>query len=661
MKIKFLTLGLCFVSLGVMAQQTETSINADVTKARAKISRNIYGHFSEHLGHCIYEGIWVGENSKIPNTNGYRNDVVEAFKAISVPVLRWPGGCFADEYHWKDGIGPRAQRPSMINTNWGGVTEDNSFGTHEFLNFCKLIGCEPYISGNLGSGTVQEMSQWVEYMNSNNVSPMTNLRKANGQQDPWGVKFFGVGNESWGCGGNMTAEYYSDIAKQFSTFCRDYNGNNLNRIASGPNGDDYHWTETVMQKMGSSIWGLSLHYYTWGDGETATEITDKNWFSTMKKTLYMEELVTKHSAIMDKYDPGKNVSLVVDEWGTWFKVEPGTNPGFLYQQNTIRDAMVAGTNLNIFNNHCDRVKMANIAQIVNVLQSIILTNGEKMVLTPTYYVFKMYKVHQDAIMVPLQFKSPLYTYEGKSIDAVNASASIDKDGKLHITVCNLDPKNAQKVNFNLNGLKIATSRGEIITSKSMLAYNSFDKPNEVIIKAFNGFKAKDNAVSVELPPMSVIMIECTGTMDKKKELKVENAKPGLNYAYYEGEWNWLPDFAKLQPKTTGVIDEIKYPQNIAEDNFGLTYDGYIKIEKDGVYDFSLATDDGSRLEIDDEPVVVHDGLHGASMRTGSVMLTKGYHKFKVLYFERGSGNSIDVYYQGKDIPFAHIPKEVLFH
>ena len=321
--IFFIALFMCTNSI-VKGQSTLT---IDATNAKYRISRNIYGHFSEHLGHCIYEGLWVGQNSSIPNTNGLRNDVVGALKNINIPALRWPGGCFADEYHWRDGIGPAKQRPSMVNTNWGGVTEDNSFGTHEFLELCRQLNCEPYISGNLGSGTVQEMSQWVEYINSDNVSPMTDMRKANGQDKSWGVKFWGIGNESWGCGGNMTPQYYSDVAKQYGNFLRTYGSNSLNKIAVGPNGGDYNWTEVVMREMGSSIWGLALHHYTFASGgETATNVNEENWFGMLQKTLIMEELVTKHSAIMDKYDPGRSVSLVVDEWGAWYTVEPGTNP-----------------------------------------------------------------------------------------------------------------------------------------------------------------------------------------------------------------------------------------------------------------------------------------------------------------------------------------------
>ena len=342
-------------------------------QAEYEISRHIYGHFAEHLGHCIYGGIWVGPESSIPNTDGYRNDIVAALKEIQIPNLRWPGGCFADEYHWRDGIGPRESRPKMVNTHWGGVVEDNSFGTHEFLNFCELLGTEPYICGNLGSGTVEEMSKWVEYITFDGESPMANLRKENGREKPWSVKFWGVGNENWGCGGNMTAQFYSDQYRRYATYCRNYGDNRLMKIAGGPNGGDVNWTETLMKNIGTGrMWGLSMHYYTvpkgWGPGGkgSATDFDEEEYMITMQKSLQMDELIRRHTEVMDMYDPKKKVALCVDEWGAWYDVEPGTNPGFLYQQNTLRDALLCASILNIFHHHCDRVRMANIAQMVNV-------------------------------------------------------------------------------------------------------------------------------------------------------------------------------------------------------------------------------------------------------------------------------------------------------
>lgn len=488
------------------------TIKVYADQKKGVISKHIYGQFSEHLGRCIYEGFWVGEDSPIPNTNGIRNDVVEALKKIKIPNLRWPGGCFADEYHWKDGVGPKSNRKYMINTHWGGVVENNHFGTHEFMMLCDMLECEPYISGNVGSGTVQEMSEWVEYMTFDGQSPTANWRKENGREKPWKLKYFGVGNETWGCGGNMRVEYYADEYRRYQTYCRNYGENKLFKIACGPNSDDYHWTEVMMKQAGNMMDGLSLHYYTvegdsWKDKGSALEFDEKGWFQLMKHTLFMEEMVIKHSAIMDVYDPQKRVALVVDEWGTWHKVEPGTNPGFLYQQNTLRDALIAGTNLNIFNNHCDRVKMTAIAQVVNVLQSMILTEGEKMLLTPTYHVFDMYKVHQEAELVYSVVTCDDYEYEGKKVPQINVSASIDADGKLHVTICNLDPNKNADLNLDLKDFKPSAVIGKVLTSDTMNKHNTFENPNALTAVDFKGFTAAEAGIKLELPKMSVVQLE----------------------------------------------------------------------------------------------------------------------------------------------------------
>ncbi|MEN2774066.1 alpha-N-arabinofuranosidase [Acetivibrio clariflavus] len=486
-------------------------VNADIKKG--KINKNIYGHFSEHLGRCIYEGIWVGEDSEIPNIKGYRIDVLEALKKLKVPVLRWPGGCFADEYHWMDGIGPREKRPCMINTHWGGVVENNHFGTHEFMEFCEMIGAEPYISGNLGSGTVQEMQQWVEYITFDGKSPMADLRRANGREEPWKLKYFGIGNENWGCGGNMRAEYYADLYKRYATYVRNFGDNVIYKIACGPSAGDYTWTEVVMREAGHLLNGLSLHYYTlptnsWtGSKGSATEFGEEEWFKTLKHTLVMEELVTKHSIIMDKYDPEKKIGLIVDEWGAWYDVEPGTNPGFLYQQNTLRDALIAGINLNIFNNHCDRVQMANIAQLVNVLQAVILTEGDKMLLTPTYHVFDMYKVHQDADLLSVEFENIYYTYGDEKIPQVSISSSQDKDGKIHISICNLNPSQSVDVDFEIRGTAVQKVKGQIVTEQEMNARNTFEDSNRIKVEVFNDAKIENNHAVCKIPSKSVVVLE----------------------------------------------------------------------------------------------------------------------------------------------------------
>jgi alpha-L-arabinofuranosidase len=513
--MKKILLVLCFAGLfwgfSSFAQQTleknHLVINVDLGKQA--IDKHIYGHFSEHLGSCIYGGLWVGENSSIPNVRGIRKDVVEALRKIQIPNLRWPGGCFADTYHWKDGVGPREKRPTIVNTNWGGVTEDNHFGTHEFMDLAEQLGCEAYITGNVGSGTVQEMSQWVEYLTFDGQSPMADWRRANGREKPWKVLFWGIGNEAWGCGGNMRPEYYADQIRKYGTYLNDFGGKHLMRIASGPSDRDYRWTEVVMREAGRMIDGIGLHYYTvdWNQKGSATQFDEKGWFKTLKMTLVMKELIERHSAIMDQYDPDKRKGLMVDEWGTWYDVEPGTNPGFLYQQNSLRDALVAGINLNIFNNHADRVRMANIAQMVNVLQSVILTKDEKMVLTPTYHVFDLYKVHQGALLLPVEMEPAEYELAGEKIPAVSVSASRDQAGKIHVTFCNLDPNRINTVTADLRGARATKISGQILTASAINAHNTFEKPNQVQVASFGNAKLTSLGFQVPLPPKSVVLLE----------------------------------------------------------------------------------------------------------------------------------------------------------
>jgi alpha-L-arabinofuranosidase len=494
----------------VLPMESTLVIHADQTGA--KISRNIYGQFSEHLGHCIYDGIWVGENSPILNTRGIRNDVVAVLKKIEIPVIRWPGGCFADQYHWMEGVGPRDQRPKRINTTWGGVVEDNQFGTHEFLDFCDQIGAAPYISGNVGSGTVEELAEWIEYMTAATNSVMSDLRRENGRAEPWKIPFVGIGNESWGCGGEMTPEFYSDNFRRYNTFVKDYPGNEIYRIASGSSGDDTNWTEVLMKNVGRRMNGLSLHYYTlptgdWKHKGSATVFAESEWFSTLKNAQHMDDLVTRHSAIMDRYDPQKKVGLIVDEWGTWYDVEPGTNPGFLYQQNTLRDALVAGVTLNIFNNHCDRVKMAAIAQLANVLQSMILTDKEKMIVTPSYYVFEMFVPHHDATLLPSELRSTDYKFNSQKIPTVSASASKDKAGKIHVTFCNLNPEQPAEVAVDLQGAKALKISGQVLTDPAMNAHNTFENPDAIKPVNFSAFKTTTDGFSVTLPAKSVVALE----------------------------------------------------------------------------------------------------------------------------------------------------------
>lgn len=489
-------------------------VNPNVKKGH--INKELQGNFSEHLGRCIYEGIYVGEDSEIPNVNGMRCDVVEALKEMKLPVLRWPGGCFADEYHWKDGIGPKETRKKMINTHWGGVVEDNSFGTHEFMELCRQIGCETYINGNVGSGTVQEMSEWVEYMTFKGVSPMADLRTKNGHEEPWKVDFFGVGNENWGCGGNMRPEYYGDLYRRYQTYVRNYGGSEpIKKICCGANAEDYHWTEKVLETTfdhGNGFMdGMSLHYYTlptgnWSAKGSSTEFDEKLYYQTLSRTLFMETLIKGHSAIMDKYDPKKKIGMVVDEWGTWYDVEPGTNPGFLYQQNTMRDAIVAGINLNLFNKHCDRVKMANIAQMVNVLQSVLLTEGPKMVKTPTYHVFNMYKYHQENELLESSIETKqVGVEESFMVPNLTESVSMDAEGRVHITLTNLSCTEDADIEGIFTDATIKSVSAEIVTEE-MHAHNTFDNPDVVKVEAYDKVGAEGNKLVFKMPKCSVMHI-----------------------------------------------------------------------------------------------------------------------------------------------------------
>jgi alpha-N-arabinofuranosidase len=489
-----------------------TTIHINTTAPKGTINRHIYGHFAEHLGSCIYGGLWVGAESPIPNINGVRTAAIEALRRIKIPNLRWPGGCFADEYHWRDGIGPRAQRRRMVNSHWGGVVEDNSFGTHEFMELCALLDCEPYIAGNVGSGTVQEMQDWVEYMTCDGDSTLARERQANGRQEPWSLTYFGVGNENWGCGGNMTASEYATVYRRYQTFVRNYGANKIYKVACGSNDFKYEWTETLMREAGRHMDGLSLHYYTvtgtWAEKGSATEFAEQDWFTTLQKALRMEEIIHQHSAIMDKYDPEKRVGLIVDEWGTWFDVEPGTNPGFLYQQNTLRDALVAGVTLNIFNQQCDRVHMANLAQTVNVLQALILTDGPDFLLTPTYHVFDLYQVHQDAqLLATMIDANGTYTNGEAQIPQLHVSASRDAAGTVNVTICNLDPHHGADVTLSLSaGSTIGELSGRLVTAPTMQTHNTFAQPETIKAVALTGLTKQGDTVQVTLPPMAVAAV-----------------------------------------------------------------------------------------------------------------------------------------------------------
>ncbi|WP_030159491.1 alpha-N-arabinofuranosidase [Glycomyces sp. NRRL B-16210] len=491
-------------------------INVDIEGPQ--ISRHVYGHFAEHLGRCVYGGFYVGEDSEIPNEGGIRLDVVEALRALDIPNLRWPGGCFADEYHWRDGIGPKEERPVMVNTHWGGVEENNHFGTHEFMALCELLGTEPYISGNVGSGTVQEMSEWVEYLTREGDSPAVRERKANGREEPWKVKYWGLGNETWGCGGNMSAEQYALEARRYATYCRDYGDNKLYRIAAGASDFSYGWTETLMKQLSHLgcqrverplYQAVSVHYYTiagtWADKGSATEFTEDEYYTTMWKAARTDELLTGHANVMDLYDPTKEIGIVLDEWGTWWNVEPGTNPGFLYQQNTLRDALVASVHFDIFHRHADRLVMANIAQTVNVLQAMILTDPETkaLVLTPTYHVFQMNKGHQDAASLRVDTLGALPSREvgEATLETVSISAS-RKDGRLLVSLSNLDAEEARDVVIDLRGGTIGEVESQVLTAGALQEHNTPQSPEAVAPRPHDGVSVEGGKLRVHLPAHS---------------------------------------------------------------------------------------------------------------------------------------------------------------
>jgi alpha-N-arabinofuranosidase len=494
------------------AQSASASATIHADRPGAIIDRHIYGQFAEHLGRGIYEGVWVGAQSAIPNTRGFRNDVVAALRDLHVPVVRWPGGCFADEYHWRDGIGPRGKRPVTLNTNWGGVPESNAFGTHEFLDFAQLIGADAYINANLGTGSPREMAEWLQYMTSDKPTALTAERARNGHPAPWKIAYFAVGNEAWGCGGDMTPDRYVDLFKQYASFLKAPDGARPVIVASGGNDNDTSWTEALISKVPlRNLGAITFHYYTipgdkWEAKGPSTGFGEDQWISTLAHTLRMDGFIARNSAVMDKYDPQKKVAFDVDEWGTWYDPETGRVPGFLYQQNTLRDAVVAALNFNIFHRHADRVRMTAIAQMVNVLQAMILTKGPAMVLTPTYHVFRMFRPFQDATLLPAELTAPDYTASGVSVPSVSLSAARTADGRIAVALVNLDPNHAMPISIALAGASSQHISGEILTAPTMDARNSFETPDAVHPTAFTGASLAGNTVSLTLPAKSVVVL-----------------------------------------------------------------------------------------------------------------------------------------------------------
>jgi alpha-N-arabinofuranosidase len=503
-------------ALGQDQAPAQVTLTVDLSKPGPAIDRHIYGQFAEHLGRGIYEGIWVGEGSKIPNIHGYRKDVVEALRRIHVPVIRWPGGCFGDLYDWRDGIGPRAKRPVRINVHWGGVTEDNSFGTHEFLDFTELVGADAYVSGNVGSLTPYDMAQWIEYMTSSENSTLANERRKNGRAKPWNIKYFGVGNEIWGCGGNMNADYASDVSKRYATFVFPPPGQQMIKVISGPNGPNpnvFNDTDTMMKNI-RNMQMLSIHQYTFPHSRPASQapgtpyvrgpatgFDESEWAITLSKAQTMEPLLSGLTRVMDKEDPDHKVTLAIDEWGSWYDQEPGSHPGFLYQQNTLRDAEVAALTLDIFHRHTDRVKMSNIAQMINVLQAMILTDKDKMLLTPTYHVYDMYQPFMGAVPYPATLSGPRYTASGTDQPMVDASVARGTDGKLYLALVNLDPHRPAHIVTSLSG----SAHGRILTGPAMDTRNTFDAPNTIHPVAYSGANEGGKLV-FDLPSKSVAVV-----------------------------------------------------------------------------------------------------------------------------------------------------------
>ena len=499
-------------SMHAAAADDVIRVTIDAAKPGAKIDRHIFGQFAEHLGRGVYEGVWVGPDSKIPNTRGIRNDVVAALRAIKVPNVRWPGGCFADEYHWRNGVGPRDQRPATLNPNWGGVIEPNTFGTHEFFDFLDQVGAEAYLSINVGSGTPAESADWLEYLTTPQPTALQKQRAANGHPEPYRVPILGIGNENWGCGGSMTPEYYTDLLKVYARYARNYHPDQkMRRIAVGPDTADPSYTEAVMAAWKNKTWawdieGISLHYYTvvkWPPAYKSVGFGEQEYAELLQSTRRMYELLKLHGGIMDKYDPDKKVLLSVDEWGVWLEKMPGTQDGFLEQQNSLRDAVIASLNINAFARHADRVKIANIAQMVNVLQAMIFTRGEKMVLTPTYHVFRMYVPFQDATFLPVQFDAGVYKFGNIEMPRVDAIAARGTDGKLWLSLTNLDPTRSVTIEASMPGVK--TARGETLSAPTVDSVNTFEAPTGVAPKKSTG-KVAGGKVSVRLPPASVTVL-----------------------------------------------------------------------------------------------------------------------------------------------------------
>jgi alpha-N-arabinofuranosidase len=469
------------------------------------ISPDIYGHFVEHLGGVVYDGIWVGENSRVPNIGGIRRALVEHVRRIKPGVMRYPGGCFADSYDWRDGVGPRARRPRRPNF-WGG-TESNHFGTNEFMRFCQLTGAQPYMAANLRGLPAQTFYEWVDYCNAPAGSTTLADLRATGEaasREPFGVKYWGVGNESWGCGGDLTPEEYATEFRKFTAWVPTYQTVKYKYIATGPNGADLGWTRRFFTKlmekgprMAERVYGFGLHYYsgTTGKGDP-TVYTEDEWYELIHRSDRMESLITSHWAVLGETDPQRHVKLAVDEWGAWHNTqEPSMPAGYLYAYySSLRDALISALHLDTFQRHADKVAMANPAQLVNTIHSLFLAYEDKFIVTPNFHVFEMYTPHQGAQSLRTEFIAPRVSYmRGGSSpgrqEFWGLSGSASLSGKtLTLTAVNPDAKSARETEVNVVGGRIASAQARVLSSTDIHAHNSFQNPR--------GLEPRDEPVNI---------------------------------------------------------------------------------------------------------------------------------------------------------------------
>ncbi|MEQ9507273.1 MAG: alpha-L-arabinofuranosidase C-terminal domain-containing protein [Hyphomonas sp.] len=490
---------------GCATVSAQTRVTVDETAPIGTIAPEVYGQFLEHLGAQPYGSIWVGEDSDIPNTDGIRDDVFAALDALDIPVIRWPGGCYSDRYYWRDGIGERAVR---TNAAWGGTLEPNTFGTHEFFNLAERLGAKTYLNINIGTGTPKDAADWLEYITAT-TGDRAAERGTNGRAEPWKIDFLAIGNETWGCGGHITAETYADIYTLYASFAKT-EGEQPTRIISGSHDENIEYSDEILKHpyIAGLSEGISVHFYTlptsdWSVKGAAVGFPEAEWFSTIERAIRMEDVVTEQIAMLDRYEAlDEDFGLYVDEWGTWYDPETEDTPA-LYQQNTMRDAVVAALTLNIFHAHADRVKMTNIAQMVNVLQAMILADGPDMVLTPTYHVFEMFKPFQGAEALPVTYDAPAYSHGERTVPAISVSVARTPDGQLIVALVNADANASHAV--DLSALGTVELEGRILAADTMDAHNTFTDPEAVAPTAF-AVDRKGQAVIATLPPRSVVVL-----------------------------------------------------------------------------------------------------------------------------------------------------------